>query len=63
MAAPSILGSIVRIASSGVQLSTTLYSFTESAARAHEDIADIAGDVALTANLLNSVGNILKWEA
>ena len=63
MAAPSILSSIVEIASFEVQLSTTLYSFTESAACAHKDIADIAGDVALTANLLNSVGNVLKEEA
>ena len=51
------------IASSGVRLSTTPYSFTKSATRAHEDITDIAGDVALTANLLNSVGNVLKEEA
>ena len=63
MAAPNILGSIVGIASFGVQLSTTLYSFTKSATCTHEYIADIAGDVALTANLLSSVANVLKEEA
>lgn len=55
-----LTASILSIAGAGVKLSTTLYTFAESASRADQDIADIAGDVALTANVLDSVGNVLK---
>lgn len=43
-----------------VQPSTALYTYVGSAARADQDITDIAGDVALTANVLDCVGNVFK---
>jgi hypothetical protein len=55
-----LTASIVSIASAGVKLSTTLYTFAESASRADQDVTDIASDVALTANVLDSVGIVLK---
>ncbi|KAF2492949.1 hypothetical protein BU16DRAFT_529203 [Lophium mytilinum] len=57
-----LTASIIGIAGAGVKLSTTLYTFAESSSRADQDITDIAGDVALTANVLDSVGNVLKEE-
>jgi hypothetical protein len=55
-----IAASIIQIAGAGVKLSTALYTYVGSAARADQDITDIAGDVALTANVLDCVGSVFK---
>ncbi|KAF2681412.1 hypothetical protein K458DRAFT_420584 [Lentithecium fluviatile CBS 122367] len=55
-----LAASIVQIAGAGVQLSTTLYNFVGAASRADSDIADIADDVQLTANTLDSVGKVFE---
>ncbi|KAF2133362.1 hypothetical protein P153DRAFT_353730 [Dothidotthia symphoricarpi CBS 119687] len=55
-----LTASIIQIAGVGVKLSTTLYDFVGSAARADQEIAAIAGDVELTANALDSVGKVFE---
>lgn len=57
-----IAASILQIAGAGVKLSTTLYNFVGSATRADQDITDIAGDVEITANALDSVGMVFQDE-
>jgi hypothetical protein len=51
---------IVRMAGIGTKLSTTLMAYAGGVADADQNMADIAGDVALTSNVLISVGNFLK---
>ena len=55
-----LAASIIQIAGAGVKLSTALYTYVGSAARADQDISDIAGDVALTSNVLDCVGTVFK---
>jgi hypothetical protein len=55
-----VVSSIVRIAAVGTRLSTTLLSYSNAVADADKNMARIAGDVALTSNVLRSVGNFLK---
>lgn len=55
-----LTASIIGIASVGVKLSTALYFYTRSAARADQDIINIASNVVLTANVLDSVCKVLK---
>jgi hypothetical protein len=50
---------IVRMASIGTKLSTTIMSYASAVADADKSMVDIAGDVALTSNVLTSVGNFL----
>ncbi|KAH7091682.1 hypothetical protein FB567DRAFT_589558 [Paraphoma chrysanthemicola] len=57
-----LVASIVQIAGAGCQLSAALYNYTTSAVRADQDIADIAGDVELTSNALESVGRVFESE-
>lgn len=57
-----LVASIVQIAGAGAKLSSTLYHFTASAVRADQDINDIAGDVELTSNALESVGKVFETE-
>jgi hypothetical protein len=57
-----LTASIIQIAGAGVELSRALYSFVGSAARADNEITDIAGDVELTANALDNVGKIFQIE-
>jgi hypothetical protein len=57
-----LVASIVQIAGTGAKLSTALYHYTTSAVRADQEIADIADDVKLTSNALESVGEVFKTE-
>ncbi|KAH6840251.1 hypothetical protein B0T12DRAFT_45300 [Alternaria alternata] len=57
-----LAASIIQIAGAGAKLSVTLYNFTSSAARADQDIKDIADDVELTSNALESVGKVFESE-
>jgi hypothetical protein len=57
-----LAASIIQIAGAGAKLSVTLYNFTSSAARADQDIRDIAEDVELTSNALESVGKVFESE-
>ncbi|CAN9424844.1 unnamed protein product [Alternaria alternata] len=57
-----LAASIIQIAGAGAKLSVTLYNFTSSAARADQDIRDIADDVELTSNALESVGKVFESE-
>ena len=55
-----ITSSIIAVATVGVKLSTTLYSYSNGVAKAEKDITDIAADVALTSNVLKRVGDFMK---
>lgn len=57
-----LAASIIQIAGVGVKLSTTLYNFIGSAVRADHELSDIAGDVEITANALDSVGRVFEDE-
>ncbi|KAH5718381.1 hypothetical protein HBI18_168280 [Parastagonospora nodorum] len=57
-----LAASIIQIAGAGAKLSSALYHFTTSAVRADQDITDIASDVELTSNALESVGKVFETE-
>jgi methyl-accepting chemotaxis protein len=57
-----LAASIIQIAGAGAKLSTALYNFVGSVARADHEMTDIAGDVELTANALDSVGKVFEDE-
>lgn len=57
-----LVASIIQIAGAGAQLSSALYHFTTSAVRADQDITDIASDVELTSNALDSIGKVFETE-
>jgi hypothetical protein len=57
-----VAASIIQIAGTGAKLSIALYDFIGSAARADQEITDIAGDVELTSNVLDSVGRVFETE-
>jgi hypothetical protein len=57
-----LVASIIQIAGAGTKLSSALYHFTTSAVRADQDITDIASDVELTSNALESVGKVFETE-
>ncbi|KAF2265007.1 hypothetical protein CC78DRAFT_543564 [Lojkania enalia] len=57
-----LAASIIQIAGFGAEVSTTLYNYIGSATRADQEIGDIAEDVQLTANALDSVGRIFETE-
>ncbi|KAI4622313.1 hypothetical protein J4E83_005055 [Alternaria metachromatica] len=57
-----LAASIIQIAGAGAKLSVALYNFTNSAARADQDVKDIADDVKLTSNALESVGRVFESE-
>jgi hypothetical protein len=57
-----LVASIVQIAGTGAKLSTTLYNYTTSAARADQDITDLADDVESTSSALEGVGKVLETE-
>ncbi|KAH7410112.1 hypothetical protein DE146DRAFT_338997 [Phaeosphaeria sp. MPI-PUGE-AT-0046c] len=60
--AVGLVASIVQIAGTGAKLSSTLYHYTTTAVRADQDIADIASDIDLTSNALESIGKVLETE-
>jgi hypothetical protein len=57
-----LVASIIQIAGAGTALSNYLYNFVSSASRADQEISDIAGDVEITANALDSVGRVFENE-
>src|SRR5262245_28837392 len=57
-----LAASIVQVAGAGIKLSTTLYHYSSTASRADQDVTDIADDVNLTANALDSVGKVFEQE-
>jgi hypothetical protein len=57
-----LVASIIQIAGTGAKLSTALYHYTTSAVRADQDIAEIADDVDLTSNALESIGKVFESE-
>ena len=58
-----LAASIIQIAGAGASLSKALYSYVGSAACADQQISDIAGDVEITSNALNNVGEVFKNES
>jgi hypothetical protein len=57
-----LVASIIQIAGTGAKLSTALYHYTTSAVRADQDITEIASDVDLTSNALESIGKVFETE-
>lgn len=55
----SITASIVGIASTGIQLSTTLYSYTETVINADKNIREIARDLSITSSVITELGALL----
>jgi hypothetical protein len=55
-----VASAIIGVAAVGVQLSTALYTFAIAISSAEQDVTSIAGDIALTSNVLQSVGFFLK---
>ncbi|EON69979.1 hypothetical protein W97_09244 [Coniosporium apollinis CBS 100218] len=63
MAEPvSIVASVVGIASAGIKLSTTLYTYAETAFHADGSIKDIARDVSLTSSVMGELGTLLQQD-
>ena len=60
MAELGIVTSIIQIADLGLRLSLRLYSFGETAARAHKAIVGISKDVSLTSSVLQELGEHLR---
>lgn len=56
------IGTVVGIASAGIKLSITLYSFSETVSTAHVEIKNIARDVSLTSAVLEELGASLKQD-
>ncbi|KAH7112915.1 hypothetical protein B0J11DRAFT_183648 [Dendryphion nanum] len=57
-----LAASIIQIAGAGASLSKSLYNYVGSAVCADQQLADIAGDVEITANALDSVGEVFQDE-
>lgn len=55
-----LASAVVGIASFGVQVSSALYKFSDSARNAETDIVGLAQNIELTSNVLQSVGQILQ---
>lgn len=55
----SITASIVGIASTGIQLSTTLYNYTETVINADKNIREIARDLSITSSVITELGTLL----
>ncbi|KAF2652587.1 hypothetical protein K491DRAFT_718811 [Lophiostoma macrostomum CBS 122681] len=60
--AVGLAASILQIAGAGTKLSTSLYNFARSALRADQEVEDIANDVEITANALDSIGRVFNNE-
>ena len=58
----SITASIVGIASAGIQLSTTLYSYTETVINADKNIREIARDLSITSSVITELGTLLRQD-
>lgn len=55
----SIASSIINVASAGIQLSTTLYSYAETVIKADRTIKDIARDLSITSTVVTQLGQLL----
>ena len=55
----SITASIIGIASAGIQLSTTLYSYTETVINADKNIREIARDLLITSSVITELDTLL----
>lgn len=62
MAEIGLIGTIIGIASAGIKLSITLYTFSESISTASVEIKNIARDVSLTSSVLEELGANLKHD-
>ena len=61
MAEPfSIATGALQVASAGVKLATTLYTYSETVWNADKRIKAIASDVSITANVLRELGDLLE---
>ncbi len=59
----SVIASTVSVASAGIALSTTLYTFAETAYRADKTVKDIAQDVSLTSAVLHELGHLIEQDS
>lgn len=62
MAEVGLIGTIVGIASAGIKLSITLYTFSETVSTAHTEIKNVARDVSLTSAVLEELGASLRQD-
>ena len=62
MAEIGLIASVVQIASTGLKLSITLYSFAETVSSADKSITHIAKDVSLTSAVLSELGSNLEQD-
>jgi hypothetical protein len=62
MAEIGLVGTVVGLASDGVKLSLTLYTFSETVSSAGTDIKNIARDVSLTSSVLKELGTNLEQD-
>ena len=62
MAEIGLAASVIQIASTGLKLSTTLYSFAETVSTADKSITHIAKDVSLTSAILSELGSKLELD-
>lgn len=60
MAEIGLIASVLQIASCGLKLSITLYTFAETVSNADKNIKHIAKDVSLTSAVLNELGSSLE---
>jgi hypothetical protein len=55
----SIATSIIAVASTGIQLSTTLYTYAETVIKADQNVKDIARDLSITSTVVTQLGQLL----
>lgn len=60
MAEVGIVASVVQLASTGLKLSISLYTFSETVRSADKDIKHIAKDISLTSAVLSELGENLR---
>jgi hypothetical protein len=58
----SICASVISLAGAGIKLSTTLYTYSETAFRADRSVKEIAQDVSLTSSVLGELGTLLEQD-
>jgi hypothetical protein len=58
----TICTSVLSLAGAGIKLSTTLYTYSETAFRADRSVKEIAQDVSLTASVLRELGTLLEQD-
>jgi hypothetical protein len=58
----TICTTVLALAGAGIKLSTTLYTYSETAFRADKSVKQIAQDVSLTASVLGELGALLEQD-